>query len=191
MLFATLLLTLPVPASPAIVPAEDPACAYRGTPAALARRASPLDSLTFQVGTASIKICYGRPAVRGRTMLGGVIPFDELWRTGANEPTTIHTSAPIAVAGIRLEAGTYALYTIPGKTEWTVILNRSTSQWGHESEYTAEVQAQDVGRAAVPATVTSSFTEVFTIEGHAGDRGAGSIVLRLERTRVVIPVQAP
>ena len=74
-------------------------------------------------------------------MLGGVIPFDALWRTGANEPTMIHTSAPITVAGIPIAAGTYSLYAIPGKTEWTVIINRSTSQWGHESQYTAEVQA--------------------------------------------------
>lgn len=176
------------PPMPAIQPA-DTACITANTEnLPLDSRKSPLDSLTFQVDGKAVKVCYGRPSLRGRTMLGGEgVPFGEIWRTGANEPTMIHTTTPITVAGVDLEPGTYSLYTIPGEEEWTIILNRSYSQWGHESTYTPEVEAQEVGRGQAEVTATSSPVEKFTISAIPGDNGA-MLVLEWGSTRVPIPV---
>lgn len=153
----------------------------------LASRKSPLDSLTFEVDGKTVKVCYGRPSLRGRTMLGEEIPFGNIWRTGANEPTMIHTTTAITVAGVELEPGTYSLYTIPDEKEWTIILNRSYSQWGHESTYTPEVEAQEVGRGKVPVTSTNGPVETFTISAIPGAGGA-MLVLEWGNTRVPIPV---
>ncbi|NIU19704.1 MAG: DUF2911 domain-containing protein, partial [Actinobacteria bacterium] len=92
-------------------------------------RVSPLDSITFQVDGDPVKLCYGRPSARGRTMIGGPdVPFGRLWRTGANEPTMIHTTVPITVAGIAIAPGSYSLYTVPGEERWEVVVNRSITQ---------------------------------------------------------------
>ena len=82
-------------------------------------------------------------------MLGGSIPYGKLWRTGANEPTIFYAPVPLRVAGLNVPPGVYSLYTVPGPKEWEVIVNRSTSQWGHEGQYTDEVKAQELGRAKV------------------------------------------
>jgi hypothetical protein len=156
----------------------------------LARRPSPLDSVSFAVQGVPVKICYGRPSARGRTMIGGEqVPYGQLWRTGANEPTMIHTAASLSVAGIAVPAGTYSLYTVPGEREWQIIVNRSTSQWGHESRYTEQVQAQELGRAAVPSERVERHIETFTIRAEPGPGGVTHVVLEWERTRVRIPVR--
>jgi hypothetical protein len=121
--------------------------------------------------------------------MGELVPFGKLWRTGANEPTIIHFPVATDVAGIRVEPGSYSLYTVPGETTWTVIINRSTSQWGHESTYTPAIQAQEVGRAEVPSTRLDNHVEAFTIRSQPGDAGATNLVLEWERTRVAIPIR--
>jgi hypothetical protein len=156
----------------------------------LESRKSPLDSITFHVQGSPVKICYGRPSARGRAIFGALVPYGELWRTGANEPTMIHTSVAIKVAGIELAPGSYSLYTIPGESEWVVIVNRSTSQWGHESRYTADVEAQEVARAKVEAGTTGEHVETLTIEARAASRGNAVVTLEWERTRVEIPISA-
>ncbi len=144
----------------------------------LVGRASPYDSATIELGEGVAKVCYGRPSLKGRTMIGGeAVPYDTLWRTGANEPTTIHLNVPASIAGLEVEPGSYSLYTIPRDgTEWTLIVNRSTSQWGHESTYTEEVRAQEVGRVPVEAERLDSSVEQLTIrpvEANAGTARAG------------------
>jgi Protein of unknown function (DUF2911) len=154
-------------------------------------RPSPLDSLTFKVGTASVKVCYGRPSLRGRELLGSAqIPYGKLWRTGANEPTIFYAPVALQMAGIRVPPGLYSLYTVPGEKEWEIIVNRSTSQWGHESRYTDEVKAQELGRGKVPAESIAKPVETFTIRAEPGSGGAQSLVLEWETTRVKIPVKA-
>jgi hypothetical protein len=150
-----------------------------------------LDSLTFDVGKSPVKVCYGRPSLRGRAMLGTEhVPYGKLWRTGANEPTIFYTPAAIQVAGIRVPPGVYSLYTVPGKTEWEVIVNRSISQWGHESRYTDSVKAQEVGRGKAPAQAIAEPIETFTIRSESAGGGAASLILEWEKTRVRIPVKA-
>jgi hypothetical protein len=151
-------------------------------------RKSPLDSLTFQIAQQPVKLCYGRPSSRGRVMIGGEnVPFGKLWRTGANEPTIFFTPVPITVAGIKVPPGKYSLYTVPGAKEWQVIVNRSTSQWGEESNYTPAVKAQEVGRGTVPVEQVKTPIETFTIRAAPGAGGAG-LVLEWERTRIRIPI---
>lgn len=142
-------------------------------------RSSPMGSVRVMVGETPVRICYGRPAARGRTMIGGPpVPFGQLWRTGANEPTTIISAGPITVAGIPLAPGRASLYTIPGPESWEIILNQSTSQWGVESAYDA-VRNQELGRAIVPSERTGSFVERFTIRPDPD-----GVVLEWETTRV-------
>jgi DUF2911 family protein len=153
-------------------------------------RQSPLDSLTFEVGAAKVKVCYGRPSLRGRTMLGGAaIPYGKLWRTGANEPTVFYTPVALDIAGIAVPAGFYSLYTVPGEREWEVIVNRATSQWGHESRYTEALRKQEVGRGKAPAERVQTPVETFTIRAERNG-GARTLLLEWEHTRVRIPVKA-
>lgn len=154
-----------------------------------AGRKSPLDSLTFTVAARQLKVCYGRPSSRGRTMLGGdAVPYGALWRTGANEPTVLYTPVALTVAGISVPAGAYSLYTVPGAGEWEIILNRSITQWGEESNYTEAVKAAEVGRATVKTETLTSPIETFTIRGEGANVG-GALVLEWERTRVRIPIR--
>ncbi len=151
-------------------------------------RPSPLDSLSFDVGGQTVKICYGRPSARGRTMIGGEsVPYGELWRTGANEPTMIHTPVSLSIAGIEIAPGSYSLYTVPGEDGWELIVNRSISQWGHESRYTEEVRAQEVGRARVSSHRLDDHVETFTIRAEPTSNGV-TVILEWEHTRVSIPV---
>ena len=157
-----------------------------------ARRASgsPRDSLSFTAGNATVKVCYSRPSARGRTMIGGeAVPYGRVWRTGANEATMLHTTGHLMIAGIHVDAGTYALYTVPGEREWEIIINRAYLQWGHESTYSDSVRAQEVGRGRVTASRTAAPVETFTISSQAGRGGDADMILEWENSRVVIPIQ--
>ncbi len=178
---------------------EDMSCIVRSDMVPLEGRLSPLDSLTFRVAGQAVKICYGRPSSRGRTMIGspaiegtvnqmGVIPFGKIWRTGANEPTLLRAPVALVIAGVRVPAGTYSIYTVPGESEWEIIVNRSYSQWGHEGSYTDEIRAQEVGRGTVSSEPTDSHVETFTIRAEDLPDGTVHVILEWERTRVRIPV---
>lgn len=190
MLIATALL---LATAPALVPTVgDTTCpVHHPDRMPAAGRKSPLDSLTFKVGDKPVKICYGRPSSRGRTMIGGEhVPYGTIWRTGANEPTVFFTPIALSVAGIDVPAGTYALYTVPGEKEWEIIVNRATSQWGEEHAYTDEVKAQEVGRGKVKSEALKDAIETFTIRADPASGNAKAIVLEWEKTRVAVPVAA-
>ena len=93
-------------------------------------RPSPKATVSQTVGLTDITITYCRPGVKGRVIWGGLVPYDQVWRTGANEATTITFSDEVTIEGTKLPAGTYGLFTIPGKDEWTVIFNKGAKQWG-------------------------------------------------------------
>ena len=171
------------------VAAGDLACRPTATGDDLAGRASPYDSTTFALGDGQAKVCYSRPSLRGRAMIGSdAVPYDTLWRTGANEPTIIHLDAPAEIAGMRVEAGSYSLYTVPrAGNEWTVIVNRSTSQWGHEGRYTQDVRDQEVGRASIPHESVDTPVEQFTIRAMEG--GETGLVMEWENSRVRVPIR--
>lgn len=167
---------------------ESLSCPYRGSdPAA---RRSPLDSAMFQVDGHDVKVCYGRPSARGRTMIGGnAVPFGEIWRTGADETTKIRSAIALSIAGIDVEVGTYALYTVPGEREWQIIVNRAWQQWGRENYYSDEVRAQEVGRATVPVERVEDHIETFTIRTEPANDGV-YLIMEWEHTRVRIPIAA-
>ena len=184
----------PTPAVEATTPAGDTApggelaCAPTASGAELTGRASPFDSITVAVGSGRAKVCYSRPSLRGRTMLGGeAVPWGQLWRFGANEPTIIHLNTAARIAGAEVEPGSYSLYAIPAEEgEWTLIVNRSTSQWGHEGQYTSEVQAQEVGRYPVSAEATDETVERFTIRPNPDGSG---VIAEWQDSRIHIPIE--
>lgn len=104
-----------------------PAAAERGDDSG---RASKNGMTAGEVGGADVTLEYGRPKVKGRTIWGGLVPYGKVWRTGADEATTITFDQNVTVEGEALPAGTYALFTIPGEEEWTVIFNKTAKQWG-------------------------------------------------------------
>lgn len=122
------------------------------------KRPSPPATLIAGIGSSEITINYSQPSVKGRTIGKEIAPFGEVWRTGANEATTFETSKDIQIAGKELKAGKYALFTIPGEKEWTLIFNSESSQWG---AYKYE-EAKDVLRVNVKPGKTKSFTEQMT-----------------------------
>lgn len=169
----------------------DTACVVMNTETLpLALRESPLDSVTFRIGGAPVKICYGRPSAGGRRPVigGSIVPYGQLWRTGDNEPTMIHTTIPLVVAGIRIPAGSYSLYTIPHPGQWNVIVNRSTAQWGDESLYTGAVRAQEQGRAPVSAERSEQYVDRLTIRIEQVSPNIAIILLEWGHTQVEIPV---
>jgi hypothetical protein len=120
---------------------------------------SPKETVKGKAGSANIEIVYSRPSSRGRTMIGGNEPYGEVWRTGANEATTIQFDKAVKIEGKDLPAGKYGLFTIPGEKEWTIIFNKDHKQWGAYN-YKKD---DDVLRVTVPASKPKSFVETFTI----------------------------
>ncbi len=116
---------------------------------------SPKMSASEMVGSAKITINYNAPSVRGRKIWGELVPFDKVWRTGANEATTFTTDKDIMLDGKSLKAGTYALLTIPKANEWVIIFNTNTSMWGSNGYD----QAKDALRLTVKPTMGTSVTE--------------------------------
>lgn len=155
-------------------------------------RASPLAAVAFELGEGGHgKLCYGRPSLRERVMLGTpAVPFGRLWRTGANEPTTLHLDVAARAADIHLPPGSYSVYTVPGPVTWEVVLNRSTRHWGLESEYTDEVRAQEVGRFRVPVEVLDTPVETLTFRALPTGLGAVTLVLEWQTTRIRIPLDS-
>lgn len=91
---------------------------------------SPRKEMTAMIGSVKVVLNYGSPSVMGRKIWGGLEPYDEIWRTGANAATTISFSKDVTIEGQALQAGKYALFTIPGETAWTIIFNRNPDQFG-------------------------------------------------------------
>jgi len=126
-------------------------------------RPSPPAEVTGTVAGSTITINYSQPSVKGRKIWGGLVPYNEVWRTGANEATTFETSKDIKIEGVLLPAGKYGLFTIPGETEWTIIFNKTWDQWG---SYNYDKKADKL-RVKVKPVKSSTLTEklTFTIEG--------------------------
>lgn len=124
------------------------------------KRPSPPATATGTVNGATITIDYSSPGVKGRKIWGGLVPYDKVWRAGANEATLFTTSKDILVEGKKLPAGKYSLYAIPGEKDWVIIFNSKTGQWGvKDDESTTEEPANDVLRVTVKPEKSSAFNE--------------------------------
>jgi len=145
---------------------------------------SPRASVSQVVGTCSVAIDYHRPRVRNRVVWGDLVPFGEVWRTGANEATTISFSQDVKVSGNPVPAGKYALFTIPGREKWTVILNSRHNQMG-AFEYSPK---EDVLRFDV-RPVATSFTEYLSFEIYPAGDSSAYVDLDWEKLRVYFLVE--
>lgn len=139
--------------------------------------ASPKAEATGKIGAANVKVTYCQPSARGRKIMGGLVPYGEVWRTGANEATTIEFDKPVKIEGKELPAGKYALFTIPGENEWTVIFNKDTKQWGAYNYKDKD----DALRVKVKPSQAPSFVETFNIS-----IGKDEIVMKWENTAVAV-----
>jgi hypothetical protein len=148
--------------------------------------ASPPASANAKIGTTDITVKYSSPAVKGRKIWGELVPYGQVWRTGANEATTITFSKDVTVEGQKLKAGTYALFTVPGDKEWTVIFNNTAKQWG-AFKYD---QTQDALRVKVKPMVTPTMNERMKIDVKPKGKTAGVVTIMWENMAVPFNVKA-
>lgn len=149
--------------------------------------ASPTQTLSQDFGLGKIEIVYSRPSLKGRSVFGTgslLAPFGEVWRTGANGATKLTFSDPVTIGDKTIPAGSYGLFTIPGKTEWTIIINTNSKGWG-SFDYK---QAEDIVRFKVAPQATGSSTETFTISIDNITAQTATISLNWGKTKVNIPI---
>lgn len=147
-------------------------------------RVSPAATVTQTIATTEMTVNYSRPGVKERVIWGDLVPYDTVWRTGANEATTFKTSGDVMVGGQKLPAGTYALFTVPGRDTWKVVFNTQAEQWGsgdHDPE-------RDVLELTVtPESAPHQEWMLFTFE-NLGNL-SGDLVLSWEQLAVKIPIE--
>ena len=148
-----------------------------------ARQLSVRDTTRATVGAASFTVDYSRPLARGRQLIGSIIPYDEVWRTGANAATQFSTSAPITLAGIQVPAGTYTLWTVPRKDGAELIVNKQIKQWG-----TSYDRAQDLARAKLVTETNATPVEEFTISIVKADDHHGTLAMEWGPFRWTAPI---
>jgi hypothetical protein len=167
-------------------PAQAPA-APKGPPAPqlTVPAASPVSTLKQRVGLTDIEIVYARPGAKGRTMIGKVEPYGAVWRTGANNATTITFSTDVKLGGQPVPAGKYALFTIPTEKDWTVIINKGSAQWGAF----AYKQEDDLVRFNVTPVKLNDHVETFEIGINDIRDGSATINLSWEKVRVPIKLE--
>ena len=188
LLFVGLAAQTPQPAPPA-QPAQpgQPAMAPRAPqgPRIAFPAPSPAATLKQRVGLTDIEIVYSRPGAKGRQMLGGKEPNGTVWRTGANSCTKITFSTPVKFGGADVPAGTYGLFSIPGETEWTVILSKNSTQWG---AFTYD-QKDDVVRVTTVPVKVAEPVETFTIDLNDLRDNSATLNLIWEKLRVPVKIE--
>jgi hypothetical protein len=153
------------------------AWAARAQPGAL----SPRDTAAATVGAAHVMVDYGRPSMRGREVFGGIVPWGEVWRLGANAATQLVTDRPLVLVGTQLPAGTYSLWCIPNESSWTLVVNGQHGQWGTQYD-----ESQDVARIPLDVGATAAPVERFTTEVTDAGGGRGTIAFLWENTRASV-----
>lgn len=129
------------------------------------KKHSPEQNLEYKIQDVEFKLNYSQPSKKGREIFGALVPYGEVWRTGANEPSTFTTSKAISFGGVQVPAGTYSLWTIPGEKEWTVILNNGSYDWGVSMKGVASrIAENDVATVVVQAKELNDVVEKLTIE---------------------------
>jgi hypothetical protein len=172
------------PAPPAAAPAPAAKAPEAPKPAPLRLpRPSPNATLTQSVGLTDITIKYSRPGVKGRPIWGALVPYDKVWRTGANEATTITFSDEVTIGGTKLPAGTYSLHTIPSHDEWTIVFNNVSNQWG---SFTYDPAKDALRIKAKPEK--AAFQEWLSFEVPELSTDTATIVIRWENLAVPFTV---
>ncbi|HLP28528.1 MAG TPA: DUF2911 domain-containing protein [Candidatus Didemnitutus sp.] len=147
---------------------------------------SPTSTITQEFSTSKMEIVYSRPSMRGRTVFGDLVPYGIVWRTGANAATKVTFGEDVEIGGTTVKAGTYSFYSVPGASEWEIILNKNTGNWGAMGYDTKD----DVVRIKVKPTTLPTTVETFTINIGNITFSSCTIDLAWERTHVSVPVKA-
>jgi len=149
--------------------------------AAQEKRLSPHETVTATVDGAKISVTYGRPYAKGRKIVGGLVPYGQVWRTGADEATTFVTDKTLMFGNTHVEKGTYTIYSLPTEKGWQLVINKQTGQWGTEYD-----QKQDLARIPMTVSKTPQPVEQFTI-AVADTPAGGELRLTWENTQAVAP----
>jgi tetratricopeptide (TPR) repeat protein len=146
--------------------------------------ASPRQKVMQEFAAGSIEVNYCRPSMKGRKIFGSLEKYGEVWRTGANEATTVRFTEAVVIANQKLDSGTYAMFTIPNATEWVVIFNKGVNGWG-AYDYKKD---EDVVRISIKPNMIKPALELFTIDFRDIKKDAISMRLAWENTEVVLPI---
>ncbi len=144
---------------------------------------SPGCTLKQRVGLTDIEVVYSRPSMKGRQIYGGLVPYNAIWRTGANAATKITFSTAVKLNGTEIPAGSYALYTIPGESRWTIILNKGVGKSGTQYDQKEDVTRFDTRPVALPDTTIETFTIEFN------QIRDDSAVINLVWEKTVVPIR--
>jgi hypothetical protein len=147
---------------------------------------SPPATASVTVAGGTIDIRYNTPQMRGRKIMGGLVPYGKVWRTGANPATTIITSVPLKFGALLVPAGTHTLYSLPSEETWQLILNNQTGQWG-----TVYDQAKDLGRIPMQAKPMSAPQEGMSIRFENTTPTSTELHIRWETTDRYVVITAP
>jgi Protein of unknown function (DUF2911) len=139
-------------------------------------------SISFADGK-KITVDYGRPYMRNRKIMGELVPYGKVWRTGANAATGFVTDAAITIGGTSIPAGKYTMYTVPGENEWRIVINKQTGQWG--TEYHEE---QDFARILAQPSKLPQATDQFTISFEKRGPNAAIMKMEWENTSVAVDI---
>ncbi len=149
---------------------------------------SPSATVQQQVGLTNVELKYSRPGMRGRTIFGGLVPYNERWRTGANNNTTISFDTKVNIDGQELSKGTYAIYTVPKENEWEVIFYEDTNNWGLPEEWNEEKVAL---RTIAQVQEMPFDMETFTIMINELKNDSAALNFIWENTAAVVPFSVP
>lgn len=154
-----------------------------------APRLSPKDSASIELNDLKLEVKYNRPSKRERDIFGALVPFNKVWRTGANEATTFSTNKNLLVKGMLLPKGNYTLWTVPMKNSWKVMFNSGQYQWGVNEQMEPMWNPNyDIVEIEVPTQTIDTTVERFTI---AFDNTTGDLNLSLawDNTRIAVPMK--
>lgn len=147
---------------------------------------SPMQTIRQNFGMSSIELWYSRPGVKGRKMIGNTEPYDSVWRTGANAPTKIRFNSPVEIKGNKIDTGTFVLYTIPTKADWTVILNKGLKNWGSD-EYR---KSEDMTRFTVTPIRNRKPVETLAFQFENVKGETCDLIVEWEDWKISIPIVA-
>ena len=147
-------------------------------------RPSPAATADATLNGKKISIAYSQPSMRGRKIMGGLVPYDQVWRTGANDATTLKTETDLNIGGTTVPAGTYTLYSLPAAGTWKLIINKQTGQWGTEYH-----QEQDLARVDMKKESLSTPVETFVINFDP-KTDPKALVMEWEKTKLSVPISA-
>ena len=135
------------------------------------KRASPHETATATIDGGTVTITYGRPYAKGRKIFGGVVPYGQVWRTGADEATILETTKMLMLGPLHLNPGKYSLYSVVDDKTWKLVVNKQVGQWGTEYQ-----QGQDLGRVDMKVETLPAPVEQFTIALAPGPGGKGGLL---------------